>query len=92
MSTVIRDGKKDRRMEKTQDRNAFDKAMNSLYSGVQFLGEMSLHYATRLPGFNIRRLAHWVSTRKKKISRDCISWLNKTFGSLGGLDVHQHFA
>lgn len=89
---VCKDGKTDRRMEKIQGRKIFDAAMNSLHSGTQFLSEMAMHHIVKLPQFNVRRLAYWVIKRNKKIARECIGWLNKSFGSLGGLSTKTSFA
>ena len=74
------------------ERLAFDNVMNAKFRSIQLFSAMTLKEAMVIAGFNVRRFAHWISQRSKKVTIEGAAMLKSVFGSYGGLIPKRHLA
>ncbi len=73
------------------ERRQFDDAMNRNFRDVNMFTSSYLDALTKIMTFNVRRFAHWVNRRSKKVTSEFGKLLKSRFGSHGGLIPSRHF-
>lgn len=83
---------KEVRAEKFAARRTFDTALDKILKGINTIGKATLAAILEVQGFNVKRFAHYVSRRNKKLLNEAAAVLKSRFGSYGGLIPQRHFA
>lgn len=78
--------------EQLNGRRRFDTMAAKILDGINLISQNTLAKLMELADFNVRRLAHIIAKRNKKLLMEAAEVLKSRFGTYGGLIPHRHIA